>query len=600
MVRLLAVLLAVLVWAAPAQAKREHIVHFKGTPYQLDVFKIQGHRPGKTLMLIGGIQGNEPGGFLSADLYADMTLEKGNLIVVPRANFYSIMLNQRGPNGDMNRKFDKPARPDYEAQIVQTLKELIAESDFLLNLHDGSGFFRPKWISPRMNPMRYGQSIIADAETFVSPKTGKVIKLGEMARAVCKEINQAIDNPKYYFHFNNHRTMEPGSPHAEQRGSATFYALTQLGIPAFGIETSKDLPTIELKVRHHNLAINAFMKRLGIIPENPAVNLKRPKLRYVVLSINGGRPTVVANKETLTINRGDKVFISHIEANYERGISCDILGYGGINDTRKSFTITRPTSVIVRKDHLQCGWIRLNVKTGGAKRVAAAPPAVETNPTAQYFVVKVNGEERLVGSGLTLSLVKGDTLELLDAWTPSGRKGLFSLNFKGFVPPNAKNTGDDRRIKIHTGGGLMPRWSLDGRGRRFRVVAERGNTGYGEFYVQLTKPSLDYVIVKTGGDDKYAVAPGETLYLSRSETVQLVDLKANFDTSRGVSCRIKYDGRVIDLKKGQRVALKGILNAFNGGEKPELVVLRFDAPIGRIFLAPRPVSAESGLKEPAG
>ena len=55
-------------------------------------------------MLIGGIQGNEPGGFLSADLYADMSLEKGNLIVVPRANFYSILLNKRGPHGDMNRK----------------------------------------------------------------------------------------------------------------------------------------------------------------------------------------------------------------------------------------------------------------------------------------------------------------------------------------------------------------------------------------------------------------------------------------------------------------------------------------------------------------
>ena len=36
-------------------------------------------------MLIGGIQGNEPGGFLSADLYADMSQFKDNLSVVPRA-----------------------------------------------------------------------------------------------------------------------------------------------------------------------------------------------------------------------------------------------------------------------------------------------------------------------------------------------------------------------------------------------------------------------------------------------------------------------------------------------------------------------------------
>jgi len=36
-------------------------------------------------MLIGGIEGNEPGGFLSADLSADMSQLKGNLSVFPRA-----------------------------------------------------------------------------------------------------------------------------------------------------------------------------------------------------------------------------------------------------------------------------------------------------------------------------------------------------------------------------------------------------------------------------------------------------------------------------------------------------------------------------------
>ena len=59
----------------------------------------------KTLLLIGGIQGDEPGGFLAADLYADLSLEKGNLIVVPRANFPSILQQKRKVNEDMNRKF---------------------------------------------------------------------------------------------------------------------------------------------------------------------------------------------------------------------------------------------------------------------------------------------------------------------------------------------------------------------------------------------------------------------------------------------------------------------------------------------------------------
>ena len=110
---------ACFVFPSQAFSKREHLVYFPNTAYELNIYKIFGKNPGKTLMLIGGIQGNEPGGFLSADLYADMSLEKGNLIVVPRANFNSIILNKRGPNGDMNRKFSpKDISSSMEDKIV--------------------------------------------------------------------------------------------------------------------------------------------------------------------------------------------------------------------------------------------------------------------------------------------------------------------------------------------------------------------------------------------------------------------------------------------------------------------------------------------------
>ena len=76
------VLLLILPTAAlAAHPRSEHIVYFPNTPHELNIYKIHGHHSGPTLMLIGGIQGNEPGGFLSADLYADIALERGNLIV---------------------------------------------------------------------------------------------------------------------------------------------------------------------------------------------------------------------------------------------------------------------------------------------------------------------------------------------------------------------------------------------------------------------------------------------------------------------------------------------------------------------------------------
>jgi len=51
----------------------QRITYFQETEHELNVYKIHGVEKGKTLLIIGGIQGNEPGGYLAADLYVDMS-----------------------------------------------------------------------------------------------------------------------------------------------------------------------------------------------------------------------------------------------------------------------------------------------------------------------------------------------------------------------------------------------------------------------------------------------------------------------------------------------------------------------------------------------
>ena len=159
----------------------------------------------------------------------------------------------------------------------------------------------------------------------------------------------------------NTRTHDKDSPHKEQMRSATYYALTRHHIPAFGVETSKFLPTIDLKVRHHNLVINAFKKLFDILPESPGLILDPPLLKYLVISVNSQTPIVVKNNQTLELDSGDAINVTHIEANYERGLSLDILGYGGLNDYRKDFEIFRNTSIIVRKDNHKFAEIPLSI-----------------------------------------------------------------------------------------------------------------------------------------------------------------------------------------------------------------------------------------------
>ena len=492
--KLLVVILAIiLICVYPDSSvaqNRSHSILFEGTDYELHVYRIYGKIPGRTLLLIGGIQGDEPGGFLSADHYADIHLAKGNLIVVPRANFHSIVLKRRKINEDMNRKFDEHRASNYEAKIVSILKKLIQESDYLLNLHDGSGFYSEKWEGPDRNPMRYGQSIISDAETYENPKTGEIVHLGDLAKSVATQVNQKIENPRHHFHFNNHQTQDHTSKHKEQRKSATYYALYTCGIPAFGIETSKSLP-LELKIRHHNLAINAFMECFGIIPETPGVNMDPPELDYLVVSINDALPVVVQNQQTLYVKPGDMIMISHIEANYERGLTADLIGYGTFSDIRKKFQINGTTRIVVRKDYYPCGSILIahgeSPKTMLAKGISVSGTP-DLPPSLKRFRVRINGKERYFDNNGRVKLTKGDLLEIVDVTAHHGDPSLWEVNFKGFVGDKTNNTGEDRGYVINTGKDLWKRYSIHKKGKTYRVEVTYQDKLLGKLFVDLEDP----------------------------------------------------------------------------------------------------------------
>jgi len=525
-------------WMFPSQAsaKREHLVHFPNTAYELNIYKIKGKKPGKTLMLIGGIQGNEPGGFLSADLYADMRLEKGNLIVVPRANFYSIITNQRGPNGDMNRKFHlEDNASTMEDQIVAILKKLISESDYLLNLHDGAGYYHPTYIDKWRNPERFGQAIVADCEEYRVPGSNKTIKLGDMARKILKEVNPRISGELYKFHFMDTRTDAEDSPHREQRGSATYYALTKHHIPAFGVETSKFLPSLELKVLYHNMVINAFMKHFGIIPESPGLNPDPPVLKYLVVAVNGRTPIVVEHDQGLELRAGDTIHVTHIESNYERGLSLDILGYGGVNDLGKEYTIVRDTSILVRKDNEAFAEIPVRITEKGAGEESRTTSLIKK---IDYFVIEAKGHRLLLGNGETLHLVRGDEMKIIDVIPRALPSSGVKVNFKGFVGDPSNNTGEDRGFTINTGSDLLERFSLDGKGEAYEIVVHHGDTLLGRGVVKLASPTVDFLVLRVNGHGRHILRPKSALAVSREDTICIEEIRTNLSSNDGVRLRI--------------------------------------------------------------
>jgi len=78
----------------------------KVEPLEFSLIKKGDSKDGNTILIIGGIQGDEPGGFMAASLISTRyKIKNGNVWIVPNLNFDSIINRSRGRFGDMNRKF---------------------------------------------------------------------------------------------------------------------------------------------------------------------------------------------------------------------------------------------------------------------------------------------------------------------------------------------------------------------------------------------------------------------------------------------------------------------------------------------------------------
>lgn len=274
------------------------------------VHDLDSGQPGATVLIVGGIQGDEPGGFNAAALVSThYTIRSGRVVVVPNLNFPSIVQRSRGVNGDMNRKFDRLAPDDPEWATIGRIKSLITAPgvDFILNLHDGSGFYTPVWESAQRNPNRWGQSIIIDQARMPGPPPGadcgpgRFDNLEETALACAGEINARLLSPDHRVSVKNTRTAEGNR---EMEKTLTYFALKQ-GKPAFGIEASKSFLTPG-RVYYHLRAIEAFFTRAGIEFDR-RLELTRPGIRRamdegIALHLGNRRVLVVAENVRNRLN----------------------------------------------------------------------------------------------------------------------------------------------------------------------------------------------------------------------------------------------------------------------------------------------------------
>ena len=270
----------------------------------------KGEPSSNTMLLIGGIQGDEPGGFLAASIVAtDYNITKGSLWVVPNLNFPSIIERSRGTKGDMNRKFAHVEKDDPDYNSVMKIKDVITDKNvtLILNLHDGSGYYRDKFISKDENPDKWGNTCIIDQSTLPG---SKYPELESIASSVKDVLNKHLIDPKHQYHVKNTHTAMGDK---EMLKSLTYYAITQ-NKSAFANEASKNL-NAEQRTYYHLVAIEEYMKIRLELFDSYSLSLKnlKPVISFVPfkkgeLSYHSPNPliAVIKDNDTYKVQYGNR------------------------------------------------------------------------------------------------------------------------------------------------------------------------------------------------------------------------------------------------------------------------------------------------------
>lgn len=397
-----------------------------GAIRDFSIFELSGKEPGNTLLVIGGIHGDEPGGYFAPALVTKhYSITKGNLIVVPNLNFDSIVLNRRGIYGDMNRKFHEISKKDADFTPVSRIKELITDPrvDFVINLHDGHGFYRNEWENSIFNPLAWGQAYIIDQKSIDDVKFGNLDEITSRMVQRLNKSNLAIDH--HTFSVKNTQTKHKDE---QMQMSLTYFAITHLK-PALAIETSKNISELDTKVLYQLRSMEAIMDEMGI-EYHRDFELNKESIDTLIKEYG----EVVINERFTLPLEGSK----------------DAIYYVPLKSKENKFEFTHPLGAVVdRKEFLQ-------VMVGNIPIVRLYPQYFDLKCSKNSTTVFVDGVQTEVRFGEKISAKKTFMVKEDPA---------FRVNLIGFVTKD-RVSQDGIEVKKSD---FIPRFSLDKEVKTFRV-----------------------------------------------------------------------------------------------------------------------------------
>ena len=221
----------VLAFCASANAATANGVLMPGTRFQTSYFVKSGAQPGPTIVVLGGLHGDEAAGYLAARKLRNWTVRSGTLVVVSDANVPAIKARRRYVGRNMNALFPGDKNGDGNQRLAAAIWDLIKKSkpDLLLTLHESRGFYAE-------DKARYGQTFTYDFPTH-APRFARVADALNASIAPKRE--------RFLLKMEAFKTCP------------TYCATKYLGIPATSIETARPL-TLTTRVDYQLRALRAF------------------------------------------------------------------------------------------------------------------------------------------------------------------------------------------------------------------------------------------------------------------------------------------------------------------------------------------------------
>ncbi|MFP6667384.1 MAG: succinylglutamate desuccinylase/aspartoacylase family protein [Pirellulales bacterium] len=224
-----------------------------GTVWETTYYMVETGKPGPTVMIVGGIHGNEPAGACAAEQIRHWTISRGRLVVLPCANRPGRAANLRYlpdrpvEERDLNRNFPTPQTKTTRGVLAQAIWKLThkVQPDWVLDLHEGYEF-NVSHQPPKGKKKSVGSSLIYQRNEKNQP----------LIEQMLKTVNATITD-------ENRRFVPLGG--APVIGSWVRSCLDQLKIQGMILETTFKEQPLSRRTHQHRLLVNEVLKSLKMI-----------------------------------------------------------------------------------------------------------------------------------------------------------------------------------------------------------------------------------------------------------------------------------------------------------------------------------------------